>query len=128
MKKINKKLAIVLASLCTISCAASYFNVLVLPAIVASFVLSAFVGFIAMMQVYNYEEWHNDNPGMFWFVYSAISGVILISTFYAAGFKLIDDHLAISIMAGLSPALAPVIGIFLGDCGRSLIKAQPSAI
>ena len=128
MKKSNKKFAIALAIVCVISCIANYFNVMVLPVIVASFVLSAFVGFIAMMQVYHYEEWHSDNPGSFWFVYSAVSGVVLISILYAVCLELVDNHLAISILTGLSPTLTPVMGIFLGNCGRILIKAQPSTI
>ena len=128
MKKFNKRLAIALAALCAIACAASYFNVLALPAALANFVFSAFVGFIAMMQVYHYENWHDKNPGIFWFVYSAVSGVFLISVFYAVGFELIMEHPAISILTGFSPTLTPVIGVFLGDCGRILVKAQPSVI
>ena len=128
MEKINKKLGIALAIVSVISCVANYFNVLILLAIVASFAFSAFVGFVAMMQVYHYEDWHCDNPGLFWFVYSAISGVVLISVFYMVGFELIEHHLAISILMGLSPTLAPVMGVFLGDCGRIIIKAQPSVI
>jgi hypothetical protein len=44
------------------------------------------------------------------------------------GFGLIEDNLAISILTGLSPTLAPIMGVFLGDCGRIIIKAQPSVI
>ena len=128
MEKINKKLGIALAIVSVISCVANYFNVLILPAIVASFAFSAFVGFVAMMQVYHYEDWNSDNPGLFWFVYSAISGVVLIFVFYMVGFGLIEDNLAISILTGLSPTLAPIMGVFLGDCGRIIIKAQPSVI
>ena len=128
MKKINKKLGTVLAIVSIISCVANYFNVMVLPMVVASFAFSVFVSFVAMMQVYHYENWHCNNPGIFWFAYSAISGVILISVFYAVGFELIENHLAISILTGISPTLAPVMGVFLGDCGRVLIKTQPSVI
>lgn len=128
MKKFNKKLGIALAIVSVISCVANYFNVMTLPITVVSFAFSAFVGFVAMMQVYRYEDWHYDNPGLFWFVYSAISGVVLISIFYAVGFELIENHLAVSILTGFSPTLAPVMGIFFGDCGRALIKSQPSVV
>ena len=89
---------------------------------------SAFVGFVAVAQVYHHEEWHYDNPGLFWFVYSAISGVVLIFVFYAAGFELIEEHSAISILTGLSPTLMPVMGAFFGDIGRILFKGEPSVI
>ena len=129
MKKINKKLAIALAIVCMISCVANYFSLMVLPIVAVSFVFSAFVGFVAMMQVYTYQSWAWDhNPGRFWFIYSAIIGVILISVFYAVGFGLIENHLGISVLTGLSPALAPVVGVFLGDCGRILFKTQPSVV
>jgi uncharacterized membrane-anchored protein len=128
MENINKKLGIILGFLSIISCIANYFNVLVLPATLASFVFSAFVGFIAMMQVYHYENWHDNNPGMFWFAYSAVSGVFLISVFYAVGFELISDQSTISILTGFSPTLLPTMGIFFGDIGRILFKGKPSVI
>ena len=129
MKKFNKTLGIILAILSIISFVANYFNVMDLPVTVVCFAFSVFVGFVAMMQVYHYQEWATDcNPGMFWFVYSATSGILLIGLVYATGFELIENQLAISIMTGFSPTLVPVIGIFVGDLGRIIIKSEPSVI
>ena len=129
MKNFNKMLGIILAILSLISCAANYFYAMDLPVTVVCFGFSVFVGFVAMMQVYHYQEWSTDcNPGIFWFLYSATSGILLIGLVYVTGFQLIENHLATSILTGFSPTLVPVIGIFVGDLGRIIIKSEPSVI
>ena len=128
MKKINKKLAIAFAIVCVISCVANYFQVLATPVTKISFGLSIVIAFLAMMQVYNYQNWAWDhNPGTFWFGYSAISGAILVVIFHATGLNLIDQQLSLSLFTGLTPMLIPVAGAFLGDCGR-VFKAESSII
>lgn len=128
MRKVNRILAIVLAVICMVSCAGNYFSILAMPCIVVSFIFSVFIAFMAMMQVLNYQGCENHNPGLFWFVYSAVSGVALIVLFYGAGFKLIDEQFSTSLIIGLAPMILPILGVFVGDLGRILFNGDPSIV
>lgn len=128
MRRINKRLGIVLAISGILSGIANYFNVLATPTLVTSLVIAAFVAFIVMMLIYNYQSYQEYNPGTFWLVYSALGGAFFVFAFYAMGFNLISQSFSVAIAIGILPILLPTIGLFLGDCGRILLKSEPSAI
>ena len=127
MKKVNVKFGVALAIMSLLTMVAFYFEVLSAVMLTISICLSAFISFIAMMNVYHYNG-YGYNTGKFWFAYSAVGGVIIVALIYASGMHLISDHLTLPLIMGLFPVLIPVIGIFLGDCGRVLFKAESSAI
>lgn len=128
MKKFNKKIGASLIIMSILSIVANYFDVLSTATTVISVILSAFVGFIVMMQTYHYQEHQEHNPAKFWFIFSVISGIVLVCMFYAVGLKLISNQIAQSLATGLFPLLIPAIGIFLGDVGRVVLKDEPSVI
>ena len=128
MEKINKKLGTPLIIMSLVCVVANYFNVLAMLAFAVNLVVGCLVGVVAMMEVYHYQVCQGHEPGWFWLVFSAIFGVILVATFYATGANLMNEHLSLSLMTGLSPALLPVIGVFFGDIGRILFKSEASVI
>ena len=124
MEKINLKFGIALEILGILSYLGNYYDVLAGPAIVMSISLSVFLGYVAMMQTFHTGHICISNPGLFWFSYSSINGVVLICAIYATGMHLISEQLSVSLIYGLAPTLVPSIGVFLGDCGRILIGKQ----
>ena len=124
MEKINLKFGIALEILGILSYLGNYYDVLAGPAIVMSISLSVFLGYVAMMQTFHTGHICISNPGLFWFSYSSINGVVLICAIYATGMHLISEQLSASLIYGLAPTLVPSIGVFLGDCGRILIGKQ----
>ncbi len=129
MEKFNRNLGITLAILSILSCVANMFNMLGLPAIIASFAFSALVGCIAMIQTYHHDE--NllcDNHISFWIFYSVISGIIMFIVSCVGRFGWIENHIATSIIFGLIPTLMPIVGVFFGNFGRILFKGEPSVI
>ena len=127
MKKTNNKFAATLCILSLLSVAAIYFEFAATVVMVIALGFSAFISFIAMMCVYHYNG-YDFNVGQFWFAYSAVCGVIINAAIFAHGTHIMGEHVALSIILGLIPSILPIIGIFIGDVGRILIKAEPSAI
>jgi hypothetical protein len=127
MERTNLKFAGALSILSLVTMAAFFFEIAATVVLSISIFFAGFIAFIAMMSTYHYCG-YGYNSGRFWFVYSTVGGAIIIASIYGTGMQLINDHLAQSLMVGLFPTIVPVIGIFLGDCGRIIIKAEPSAI
>ena len=127
MESIDKNLGITLAIVSILSCVANYFNVFANPVLGINFVLGGFVMALAMMETYHYRKYDTHNPSWFWFIFSAVIGVILIATLCATSLKLIDNHLGLSIM-GLSSGLLPCLGVFFGNIGRLIFKGESSVI
>lgn len=123
--KFNKIMGIILGILCFISCVANYFGVFVFLAIAAVF--SLFVAFFAMRQVYQYQKSTGYNPGYFWEIYTICFGFIILYALCTSGFEKTENHVGIAIVTGLIPTLIPLLGAFLGDFGRVLIKSESSA-
>ena len=128
MERTNLKLAGALTILSLLTMAtAFFFEIAATLTLSISIFFAVFIAFVAMMSTYHYCG-YGYSSGRFWFAYSAVGGVIIIASIYGAGMHLIGDHLAQSLIMGLFPTIVPVIGIFLGDCGRIIIKSEPSAI
>ena len=127
MKKTDVKFAGALTIMSLLTFAAFFFGIAATVVLTISVCLTAFIAFVAMMCTYHYCG-YGYSSGQFWFVYSAIGGVIIIASIYASGMQLVSDHLALSLVMGLFPVIVPVIGVFLGDCGRVIFKAEPSAV
>ena len=127
MKKTNNKFAAALCIMSLLSVAAIYFEFAATVVMVIALGFSAFISFVAMMCVYHYNG-YDFNVGQYWFAYSAVCGVIINAAIFAHGTHIMGEHVAISIILGLIPSILPIIGIFIGDVGRILIKAEPSAI
>ena len=125
MKKFNKVSAIVLAVVSLLTCVAMHLNVLVMPMVIVSAVVSITVAFVAMMQTVYYREWHEYNPSKFWFVYSAISATILVVGFYLYGFGILIKISSAAI--GLGFMLIPMLGVFLGDVWRTIVLNEKTA-
>jgi len=121
MKKVNRKLVAVLAVMSILLGLAVYFDKLLVPAIVVGTVVSIFVTFIAMMQVFHYQEWWGDgNPANFWIAVSAVAAAILVLSTFTIGLSHVFEQLWMSIAAVCCPMVVPAIGVFLGNCGRVL--------
>ena len=127
MKRTNSKLAGALTIMSFLTIAALYFEFAAMVVLTIAVILAAFIAFVAMMGTYHYCG-YGYSSGLFWFAYSAVGGVIIIASIYAAGMQIVSDHLAYSLVMGLFPVIIPVIGVFLGDCGRVIFKAEPSAV
>ena len=127
MEKVNVKFGVALAIMSLLTVVAFYFELATNLVFTISMGLSLFIAFAAMMGTYHYCG-YGYSTGRFWLWYSAVGGVIIVALIYASGMHLISDHLALPLIMGLFPVLIPVIGIFLGDCGRVLFKAESSAI
>ena len=124
MKRTNRKLAILLAVASIILCVAGYFNAPATPIIVVSLSLSAFIGFISMMQTYQYQSWAWDhNPGTFWSVISAITAVALVVT--AITSNLTSKHFLACLSVGSLPILVPIIGVLIGNSARIFRNESP---
>jgi len=126
MKK-NVKFAGALTITSLLTILALYFHVHPMAVLTFSMCLTMLISFIVMMSSYHYNG-YDFNDGQFWFVYSALGGVIIIALLYTNGVHIINPHLAESAILGLAPTTIPVIGLFIGDCGRVLIKNEPSVI
>ena len=126
MEKINKIFGFVLIIIGILSILANYYNVYPTIAVVVSMSFGGVLCIVSILQTYHYH--HDHNPGLWWFVFSAIDALILVAAFYAYGLEMMSEKLAISIMTGLAPLMLPVIGTFIGDVGRIIIKSEPSAI
>jgi len=127
MKRTNVKFAGALVIMSILTIAAFYFGVAASLVFTISICLTAFIAFMAMMSTYHYCG-YGYSSGRFWLWYSAVGGVIIIASIYASGMHLIGEHLAYALLMGLFPVIIPVIGVFLGDCGRIILKAEPSAV
>lgn len=127
MKKIDKKLGIALAIVSILSCVANCSGVLSTPLAIIGFIVGIFSMTLAMMETYHWE-YYNQNSSWFWFIYSAVFWVVLIANFYATGLEWVNKQFGLSLMMGLYPTILPVLGIFFGDIGRILFKAEPSVI
>lgn len=127
MKKFNKFLAIVLAVVSLLTCVAMHLNVLVMPMVIVSAVVSITVAFVAMLQTVHYRKWHEYNPSKFWFVYSAVSGGLLIVGFYLHVFSILTADIT-SAAFGLGFMLTPVLGVFLGDIWRIIVLNEKTAV
>ena len=128
MKQFNKKLGIALVIVSILSVTANYFSILVNPALAVSSFVGFLAGIVTMIQVYHYQPSQDHEPGWFWLAFSTVYGIVLVAVFYATGTNLMKEHLALSLMNGLSPALLPIIGVFFGDVGRILIKGEAPAM
>ena len=126
MKKFNKVSAIVLAVVSLLTCVAMHLNVLVMPMVIVSAVVSITVAFAAMLQTVHYREWHEYNPSKFWFVYSAICSAILVISFYFNGFGIIKQFPTAEFGFGFTTV--PVFGVFIGEAYRAIILNEKSAI
>lgn len=121
MKKKAKILTWILVGFSILVGIAIYFDTLVIPAIVVGAAASVIVGFIVMMQVYNYEEWGWDyNPSLYWSCFAGVAAVILLGIFIAAGFNVMSKQLLPTMVAEACPFIVPVLGVFLGNIGRVL--------
>lgn len=120
MKKNNRILATVLAVASIIFGLVVYFDKLSTLPVVMVTVVSGVISFIAMMQVFNYQEWWGSNPANFWLAVSGVAAAILVFSSYAIGFNQIFEHIWIAFAAVCCPMILPVIGVFLGNCGRIL--------
>ena len=127
MKKVNVKFGVALAIMSLLTVIAFYFEVATNLMFTISMGLSVFIAFAAMMGTYHYCG-YGYSTGRFWFWYSSGGGGIIVASIYALGMHLLSEHLANSLLMGLFPSIIPVIGVFLGDCGRVIFKAEPSAI
>lgn len=128
MEKFDKIFGVALLIMSILSCVANYFNVLATPAIVVNLVLVGLIVIVAVMGTYNYQPYHNHNPGKFWLIFCTVNGVILVGAFYALGCGLISQKCSLSIMVGPALSLIPYAGVLLGDCGRILFKHENSVI
>jgi len=127
MKKINVIFAGALTAMSLLTIGAFYFQVLPMIVLTITYCFSAFIAFAVMMSVYHYNG-YDVNIGQYWLAYSAMGGVIIIALLYATGMHFINAHLAESIIVGMSPTTVPVIGLFLGDCGRIIVKDEAPAV
>ena len=128
MEKFNKWSRFILSAFCILKGIASYYDILSTPILSVTLGLSAIVSSITMLQTYNYQEYETHNSSLLWLIFSALNGTIIVATLYAIGCKAINEQVCKAILMGLSPAIFPVIGLFLGNCGRILIKSEPSTI
>ena len=121
MKKRARIMLLVIVVVSILMGTAIGFDTLVIPAIVVGAAASVIVGFIVMMQVYNYEEWGWDyNPSLYWSCFAGVAAVILLGIFIAAGFNVMSKQLLPTMVAEACPFIVPVLGVFLGNIGRVL--------
>ena len=123
MKKKAKILTWILVGFSILVGIAIYFDTLVIPAIVVGATVSVIVGFIVMMQVYNYddEDWGWDyKPALYWSCIAVIAAVILLGDFIAAECDVINKKYLLTMVAELCPFIVPLLGVFLGNIGRVL--------
>ena len=135
LKRFTRNLGILLAICCLLTCIVNCFSeesdtvqVLSLILTVITLVVSLFIGFIAMVQVYNNVGEGVYMPGIFWLVFSCVTGLILALLSCIMWMHLVDLDLSLSIFYGLSPALIPSIGVFIGDAVRRAQGKRSAAI
>ena len=129
MKKFNKIWGSLLGVISIISIAIVYNNQeAAIPVSYVGLAVAACTTFIVCMQVANYHGYEDYNPGKWWFTYSVCWGLCFIGLIYAAGFHLIPEHVASSILCGNPAVLAPVIGLFLAQTWKSVFRGEELVI
>jgi len=128
MENFDKKFGIALVVMSTLSCFANVFDTMPTPLMVANFVLGIFALVLTMMKTYHYQSYYNQNSSWFWFTFSAVTGVILVAIIYGTGLEVINQRVGFALISGLFPMMLPVLGIFIGDVGRILLRGETSAI
>jgi accessory gene regulator protein AgrB len=122
-KKFNKRVFMLIVVLSIASILSYHFNVYVLPVLTISICLSAVAAFIAFMQVFSYRDHYDYNPGNFWFTSNFIA-IVLIVLGTILAYNIFGEHLADSMICGLSSTLLPILGAAIGDMTRSIIKSD----
>ena len=120
MKKNNRILATVLAVTSIIFGLVVYFDKLSTLPVVMVIVVSGVISLIAMMEVFNYQDWWESNPTDFWVTVAAVSAAIIVLATFIIGLDGFMGHLWMSIAAMCCPMFVPVLGVFVGNCGRVL--------
>ena len=120
MKKANYWFSGVLWIISILTAIATYFNIVATPTLIVGICCSLFVGFVAMMQSYHYEEWHEDNPRTFWAFHAGIAAAIIVIFFFGAGVKIFDQEVAQPMVYCGIVAAIPGLGDFFGYAGKML--------
>lgn len=118
MKKGNLILVGILIILGILTGVARYFNVLLVPALVVSFVFAAFVVFVVTMEVYNHD--YEDNPKKWWGIYGGIVATLFVVYILLDNYSKIPDVILVPFCYVIAIMIIPVFGIFLGMVARAI--------
>lgn len=120
MKKANYWFGIVLLIMSILTASATYFNVVATPVLIFGLCCAGFVGFVAMMQTYHYEKWHEYNPCKFWIINTTLAIPIIIVFFFGSAVEIFDQKIAQPMVYGGIISAIPGIGVFLGYVWKTL--------
>jgi len=121
-KKVNLSLWAILVALCVLYIISSLvvpLQVIAKPVLIIGLCVSAFIAVLNIFQVYHYQSYDSFNAGWFWFLRACIGAVLWVVSGCLCGFNILSKMSATSMLMGFVPLAIPVLGVFIGEVGRS---------
>lgn len=121
-KKVNLFLCAILAALSVLYIISSLLiplQVIAKPVFIIGLCASAFIAVLNIFQVYHYQSYDSFNAGWFWFLYALIGAVLWVVSACLCEFNIFGKMPTRSMLIGFLPLVIPVLGVFIGEVGRS---------